>query len=237
MTTTVWVTTGPLGDRALWRWMALPDELEGEGVEVRGWGSDDDGRGRATLRVATPDPADAAARAGARLRAVFGEAVQEGLDLRTTPRPDDHPDDDDDDDDEEEPGPRSLSWVRTPLTWDAYAVGEDERLLQVHFVQAGSADGPGAAIAEVVVAEAGTVVAVTLFERELSGTYPDGGVAARLLAAVSGCLAVPRSRPLRQRRVIDGATGLAARRLEPSDPADAGRLERAARRGCPVWQP
>ena len=61
--------------------------------------------------------------------------------------------------------------------------------------------------------------------------------ASRNLAAVHACLGVVLRSPLSQRRVIDGTTGLVARRLDASSDADRRALDWAAERGCPIWEP
>ena len=105
------------------------------------------------------------------------------------------------------------------------------------YTQAGTGSGPGAAIAEVVVHETFSVVAITLFERELAGTYPDGAVAARALAAVPACIEVELEQPLGQRRVIDGSTGETARILDRGarEPSQDWIYLKVFERGCPLW--
>lgn len=226
---TVWVTTPVLPDAEADRWMDRVS-LEGRGIEVRTWGSDGDGRGIAVLRLFASSATAAVEQARQVLDDIFGDWIA-GADLRTTPGPDDLPDFDIDE--AEQP----LRWIRQPVRWDACSVGDDPRLLRIHYIQAGTVAGPGAAIAEVVLSEEGATVSVTLFERDLAGTYPDGAGAGRALAAVSGCLQVRLQRPLGQRRVIDGSTGIEARRLDEGDEDDRDRWQSAVRRGCPIWEP
>jgi hypothetical protein len=130
-----------------------------------------------------------------------------------------------------------LRWFRSPLDWTAY--DEEGSVLRVFFIQPGTGSGPGAAIAEVVVSECLDVVAVTLFERVLSGVLPDGSIAASSLAAVPGCLEIELDRPLAGRKLIDGSTGLAPRMRDrdASEPAEDWFYARALARGCPRWMP
>lgn len=228
---TVWVTTPPLGAAVL-RWLSLPEHVEHPELEVRRWGNDDGGRGSAMLRVRAESESEAVSVARLCLRQAFGDSISSETDLRTVPGPHDYADFDDAGEEE-----HVLRWVRSPCTWSAYAPGDSSDLLQVHYVQAGATGGPSAAIAEAVVSEVRATVAISLFERALAGTYPDGGRAASPMAAVRGCLQVRLRRPLSQRRVIDGTTGLPARRLDPRDPEDRRALDAAATRGCPIWDP
>jgi len=66
-----------------------------------------------------------------------------------------------------------LYWGRGPVNWDGYDLIDDGHGLIV-YAQAGTASGPGAAIAEVLVLEGFDSVAVPLVARHLVGTYPDG---------------------------------------------------------------
>ena len=232
----VWVATSELGGNAFDSWAALRDLVEDEHVEVVGWGANDDDRGNARLLVSANDEPEAVARTCAALAQVFARTLVDTWDVRTRPGPDDPPIGDDDEYEDEDIA-EGLHWVRSPIDWDAYDLGEDERMLRIHYTQAGTASGPGAAIAEVVVTEFGSTVAVTLFERDLQGTYPDGAIAGRKMAAVGGCLQVRLSDELGQRRVVDGTSGIEPRRLDPADDGDRRFLEAAARGGCPVWQP
>lgn len=226
---TVWVETPMLPAEAVELWARLPDYVERDDIDVRAWS--DGPAGHATLRVRADSEAAAAVAVRAALESAFGPTILEGLDARTQPDAEDPIVFDDDDE------PMPLAWIRSACEWTEYAVSDDERLIQVHYTQAGTARGPGAAIAEVVVSEAGATVAISLFEREIVGTYPDGAEAGRALAAVSGCLTVRLHRPLSQRRVIDGSTGIVARRLDPTSDRDRRRLAWAAERGCPIWEP
>lgn len=227
---TVWVEHLAAPAEVTERWVELPDLLAAEDLRVRGWS---DGSAVATLQVHAASEQAAVAAVRERLQSVFGSQSVDGLEARTVPRVDDEvPIEDEDADDE--PG---LLWRRAACEWTEYSATDDSRVIEVHYVQAGTAGGPGAAIAEVVVSEAGSTVSISLFEREVTGVYPDGAYAARALAAVGGCLGVRLRSPLSQRRVIDGTTGLLARRLDPTSSGDRRKLDWAAQRGCPIWEP
>ncbi len=227
---TVWVEHLAASAQVTDRWVGLPDLVAAEDLRVRGWS---DGTVKATLQVQAASEQAAVATVRSRLRRLFGAQFVEGLEIRTVPRVNDEiPIEDGDAGDE--PG---LLWRRAACGWGEFSATNDSDVIEVHYVQAGTAEGPGAAIAEVVVSEAGSTVSISLFERELVGVYPDGAGAARALAAVGGCLAVRLRSPLGQRRVIDGTTGLPARRLDPSSGDDRRELDWAAQRGCPIWEP
>ena len=130
-----------------------------------------------------------------------------------------------------------LRWFRSPLKWTAF--DEEGAVLRVFFSQAGTGSGPGAAIAEVIVSEGPDVVAITLFERVLTGVYPGGSVAASALAAVSGCLEIELDHPLAGRKLIDGSTGLSprVRDRDAPEPEEDWFYGRALAGGCPRWIP
>ena len=130
-----------------------------------------------------------------------------------------------------------LRWIRSPLPWERFDLAADGRGVRVIFVQAGTAVGAAACVAELTVAEDHRRVAITLFERELAGTFPDGAIAARPLAAVTSCLEVHLERALGERMLIDGASGTLARRIDPSaaEGSDDWFALRALERGCPIW--
>jgi hypothetical protein len=95
--------------------------------------------------------------------------------------------------------------VRSPVAWDTFDAVDDDRL-RIFYAQAGSGEGPGAAIAEVVLSESLKVVSVSLFERELVGLLPDAtGRLREEAAAVFSCLEIKLAQPLAGRRVIDGS--------------------------------
>jgi hypothetical protein len=131
----------------------------------------------------------------------------------------------------------TLRWIRSPVEWTAF--DEDGSVLRLFFVQAGSASGPGGAIAEVVLSEGPDQVAITLFERVLGGVHPDGSIAARSLAAVGGCLEIELDRPLAGRKLLDGATGLTPhkRDRDAREPEEDWFHARALAHGCPRWMP
>src|SRR3954466_13834963 len=172
---TVWVEHPGAPPELLERWPWLRDVLDAEDLKVHGAS---DGSPHATLRVQAPSEASAIAVARARFEHVFGGDAVAGLETRTVPRGDDPIVFDEEVRDDEL---RQLWWRRAPCTWSEYATSGDERLVQVHYAQAGGAAGPCAAIAEVVVSEAGATVSISLFERELVGRYPDGAHAGRAL--------------------------------------------------------
>ncbi len=227
---TVWVEHHAAPAEVIERWVELPDLVAAEDLRVWNWS---DGTVEATLQVRAASEQAAVATARDRLRRVFGAEFVEELEARTVPRVDDVVPIEDEDADEES----GLLWRRAACEWAEYSATDDSRVIEVHYVQAGTAEGPGAAIAEVVVSEAGSTVSISLFEREVVGVYPDGAYAARALAAVRGCLGVRLRSPLSQRRVIDGTTGVPARRLDPASGDDRRKLDWAARRGCPIWEP
>ncbi len=167
-------------------------------VEVLGWGESDDGACDLELRVAADDAAAAEGRAEALMQEALARQGVRNLELRAHAVPAD-------DENDESEGP--LRYVRVPLAWDAYELDDGDRVLRLFFTQGGTAYGPSHDIAELVLAESAEVVSVTLFERAIAGTYPDGAIAAEPLAAVSGCLEVALSGPLRHATPIDGSTG------------------------------
>jgi hypothetical protein len=133
-----------------------------------------------------------------------------------------------------------LYWVRRPVDWDGYDLVDDGHGLRIVYAQAGTASGPGAAIAEVLVLEGFDRVAVTLVARHLVGTYPDGLKTSENLMKVTSFMEVRLMDPLDDRELIDGATGKRPPRLDRDAPEDSrdGRILRAMDgRGCPVWLP
>src|SRR4051794_25683348 len=132
----------------------------------------------------------------------------------------------------DEPG--SLRWLRVVQQWELYDVGMDERKLRVFYL------GGGGPLADVVVAETGATVAISLFTRELVGTYPDGSEAASNGPGVTACLQVELARPLDGRTVLDGSTGTRCRRADPAlidDNGDDALLLRIPDGACPLWVP
>ena len=222
----VWVTTPELPESRHGEWMRLPAKLDSKHVEVRHWGSNDDGGGHGVLLVEADDHEAARTLARQRLRRAFGDELAAEADVRTVPRADDDAVFADDDDLDEGP----LRCVREPLGWSEYADGDELTLLRVHFTHSGSAHD--AALAEVIVTESGPTVSISLFQRQIWGTYPDGATAATPAVAVFGCVQVRLARPLGQRRVIDGTTGLLAQRV--AENSDHRWIER---HGCPIWEP
>ena len=139
----------------------------------------------------------------------------------------------DDDDD------GSLRWIRSPVEWELYEPVDGGRRLRVMYVQAGAGSTPGAAIAEVLLVESYDRVVVTLLERELAGTWPNGAGVGRTLAAVWGCLELELDLPLADRSIIDGFTGRRCRALDRQEAQVEGTDEwfavHAADYGCPLW--
>lgn len=132
----------------------------------------------------------------------------------------------------------SLTWMRSPIPWERYQHVADRQALRIIYVQEGGLGRPGAAIAEVNVAETAQAVSVELVERELTGTYPSGAGASREQEAVPGCLEIQLAAPLGDREVID-ATGDLARPPISKNPQPAGADRDALRliaRGCPRWE-
>jgi len=132
----------------------------------------------------------------------------------------------------------SLSWMRSPIPWERYQDVPDRQALRIIYVQAGGLGQPGAAIAEVNVAETAEAVSVELVERELAGTYPSGAGAGREQEAVPGGLEIQLAAPLGDRDVIDTNSNVARTPISKNpDPVGADRdaLNLIAR-GCPHWE-
>lgn len=106
--------------------------------------------------------------------------------------------------------------------------------LRLRYATAGTAAGPNAPLAEVVVIEGLDVVSVSLLERVTWGVRPDGWEKGEKLAKVHRFVEVLLMSALGDRRVIDGSTGAAIPRLELSDPNPRTRYGEA---GCPRWVP
>ena len=125
-----------------------------------------------------------------------------------------------------------MEYVREPVAWTKYEVSDDGRFLRLFFIQAGTAKGPSYQIASVRRQGTVTGVAVTLAERALRGTFPDGSHAATPQMAVPSCLVVPLRRPLGTRAVYDGSRRKRARQVREPSPYLDGRV---AEDGCPRW--
>jgi hypothetical protein len=124
----------------------------------------------------------------------------------------------------------------TEVNVAAYAISA-EGLLQLFYVPLGGSAEPGGGIAEVKLREQTDAVEVSLAARLLDGIYPDGAGVAYAAVWQADCLAVELSQPLGARKVVDGHSGRAVRKVEQSEPGsdDAAFLRAASHRGCPVW--
>lgn len=127
----------------------------------------------------------------------------------------------DDLEDDEDDGP--LRWVKTPIEWSTYAADvARENTLRIHFGHSSSES-----LAEVVVVEGWETVSVTLINRLLTGTYPDGTMTGIKMDLRHSCVELDLDAPLAARNVIDGSTGRTGSPLAPEDvnPAEP----------CPRW--
>ncbi len=105
---TVWVETPRLPVAAVGPWVRLPDHLERDDIEVRGWS--EGSAGHATLRVRASSEETAVVAVRAALETAFGSTIHEGLGVRTEPDVDDPIVFEHDDGDEAAP----LAWIRSP---------------------------------------------------------------------------------------------------------------------------